>query len=171
MYEGSSLLLQSHLSKDETLLWAGQPCQGLFLTPSDAFLIPFSLLWGGFAIFWEASVIAAGAPFFFKLWGVPFVLVGLYMIAGRFFFDARQRASTQYGVTSERILIITSGRFTKIKSLALQTLAEISLHLKPDGSGTIIFGSVNPFNPWKRYEFVFMAGSGVGSSPKIRGNR
>ena len=70
------------------------------LRASDAFAIPFGLLWCGFAIFWEWSVVSGGrAPWFFELWGVPFVAVGLYLVFGRFIADAYQRGRTVYGIT------------------------------------------------------------------------
>ncbi len=130
------------LSAEEQINWSGQPRQGLVVRGTDAFLIPFSLLWCGFAIFWEINVInAPNAPIIFTLWGVPFVLVGIYFVVGRFITDAVQRSRTFYAVTTDRILII-SGLFNrKIKSLDLRTLAEISLEERYRGEGTISFGS------------------------------
>jgi len=131
------------LEPGERLLWSGSPREGLVLRPSDAFLIPFSLMWGGFAIVWEFMAFRSGAPFFFPLWGVPFVLVGLYLIVGRFFVDAAMRSRTAYGLTDRRILII-AGLFSRsIKSVALKTLTDITLTERRDRSGTISFGPLS----------------------------
>ncbi len=113
---------------------------------SDALAIPFSLLWCGFAIFWEASVIASNAPSFFALWGIPFVVIGIYLVIGRFFADARLRANTFYAVTSDRVLIV-SGLFSrKVKSLNVKTLTDVSLTQSASGVGSIFFGPQHPFS-------------------------
>ena len=102
--------LMPHLRPGEQVLWAGGPDPAVVFASSDVFLVPFSLLWGGFAIFWEAGVLSTGGPVFFALWGVPFVLVGLYMIAGRFVVKRRRKRRTIYGVTDQRVLTLTDGR-------------------------------------------------------------
>ena len=140
--------VQSQLGPNEQLLWFGQPRSGITFRASDIFMVPFSLLWGGFAIFWETAVVTSDGPFFFKLWGIPFVIVGLYMIFGRFIIDAKQRDKTCYGVTNERVIIV-SGLFSKkVKSLNLRTLSDISIDEKSDGSGTITFGPSHPASQW-----------------------
>ena len=144
MWDNSVSEIERELSSGERLLWSGQPRRGMRLRSSDAFLIPLSLLWCGFAIYWEVSAIAMGAPLFFTLWGIPFVLIGLYIVFGRFIVDARMRERTFYGVTSERIIIV-SGLFSRqTKSLPLRTLSDISLTQRADGSGTITLGPVHP---------------------------
>ncbi|MFL5620883.1 MAG: PH domain-containing protein [Gemmatimonadaceae bacterium] len=91
------------------------------------------------------SVLRDGAPLFFALWGVPFILIGFYITIGRFWIDARRRARTTYAVTSDRV-IINSGLFTPTsKSLNLRTLSDVTLQERPDGTGTITFGPVAPF--------------------------
>lgn len=149
MLPSSEDTLSQYLDPGEKLLWSGQPRGGIVFRGQDVFLIPFSLVWGGFAIFWESMALfmipkdAGPVAFLFPLFGLPFVVIGLYLIFGRFFVDARSRARTYYGVTSERILIL-SGLFSQqLKSLQLRTLTDVSLTQRSDGSGTITFGQAN----------------------------
>jgi hypothetical protein len=128
------------LSPNEHILWTGRPRQGIFLRTSDTFLIPFSILWAGFAVFWEFGVNASGAPLFFRLWGVPFVLVGVYLVIGRFFVDARARENTYYGITDERVIVVSGLRTRQVKSLQLRTLSDVSLSEQNDRRGTIMLG-------------------------------
>src|SRR5258708_9961829 len=148
MWESPSSQVEGQLASGEKLLWSGQPRAGIRLRGSDVFVIPFSVLWCGFAIFWESMVVRKGAPVFMMIWGIPFILVGLYVVFGRFIVDSLNRRKTFYGITSERIIIISSLFSQQIKSLNLRTLTDVSLSERGDGSGTITFGSVYPMGRW-----------------------
>lgn len=136
--------IRNELSPGEQVLWSGQPRQGVIVRGADAFLIPFSLLWGGFAIFWELSVIKSSGPDFFALFGIPFVLVGIYFIVGRFFVDAKIRAKTFYAVTDQRVLFVSGVFARRVKSLNLRTLSDLALSEGKSGVGTITFGAGSP---------------------------
>ena len=163
MHRLAENVLASHLDPGERLLWSGQPRAGIRLRAVDTLLIPFTLLWGGFAFFWEYMVLThmSNAPqpmvTIFPLFGLPFVFVGLYMIFGRFIVDAMRRGRTYYGVTNERIIVISGLFAPQIKSLMLKTLDAISFAPRMDGSGTITFGQSNFVNA------VFPAGSWPGA--------
>lgn len=133
--------LQSYLEPNERLLWSGTPRGGIKLRAQDAVLIPFSVLWCGFAIFWTVSVSSTNAPAFFKLWGLMFVGIGLFFVFGRFFTDSRKRRNTFYGVTNRRVLILSGLAGKELRSLNLRAIPEILLKQHADGSGTISFGS------------------------------
>jgi hypothetical protein len=98
------------LREGERLLWTGQPDPKVRFTGADAFLVPFSILWGGFAIFWEFMAATTAKQPFFVLWGVPFVLVGLYFIFGRFIYKKRRKLRTTYGLTDRRAIVCTGDR-------------------------------------------------------------
>jgi hypothetical protein len=146
--------IMRELGSGEKLLWSGQPKQGFMLRSTDAAMIPFSLLWCGFAVFWEAMVIRIPVPWFFKLWGIPFIAVGLYMVVGRFAVDVFKRQKTAYGVTNERIIIISGLLLEAVESLNVRTLPAISLSESGDGTGTITLGQsptfFSQFNTWQR---------------------
>ena len=150
--------VERELGRDERLLWKGRPRGGLRLRPADAYMIPFSFVWGGFAIFWEYSVVTqvpkGHAPgIAFSLFGIPFVVIGLYIMFGRFFVDAKMRSNTEYAVTNRRV-IIASGVFgRKVRSIDLQSLPEITIVERADRSGTINFGPASSMwgaqrDPW-----------------------
>jgi hypothetical protein len=131
---------QGRLLPGERIQWTGAPPGGILFMPGDAMRVPFSLMWGGFAVFWEWSVLHIGnAPDFFVLWGIPFVLVGLYLIVGRFFVDAWVRTNTAYAVTTQRVLILRTAPTFRFTAYSIDRLPELSLEERADGRGTIRF--------------------------------
>ena len=130
----------------ESVRWTGAPPGGILFRPSDLFAIPFSLFWGGFALFWESAVVSSGGPLLMRLWGVPFVCVGLYLIAGRFFWDAYVRSHTRYAVTDRAAYVEIGGVRPSLRRFAGAALDGTRYVTSPDGTGTI--------------EFVGMAGYG-----------
>jgi hypothetical protein len=130
--------IQKHINKNERLLWAEPPKQGFIFRSSDGCLIPFSLVWGGFAIFWEIMVLYTDAPFFMALFGIPFVIIGVYLIIGRFFHDIYIRRQMIYGLTDKRIVI---KRGDHLRFVELADLTDIKVTEKKDGTGSILFNS------------------------------
>jgi len=131
----------NRLLEREEIIWSGRPATGILFTGQDIFLVPFSLLWGGFALFAAfAALTQAKEPGFPALFVIPFVLIGLYLIAGRFITDAWLRSGTRYALTNKRILILRTPPFGKFTALNLDRLPEASLSESINGRGTIRFG-------------------------------
>jgi hypothetical protein len=165
--------LDRYLDPGEKLLWSGQPKQGLRLQASDAVAIPFSIFWCAFVFLWEAMALGIPTGFghhgsqvprgasivawFFPLWGVPFILVGLYMLFGRFFFDAARRKRTWYGITDRRLIVYQVMVSSNVTSFDFATLTNLQLVERKDNSGDVLFGLPGP-----------MAAFGNAGSPQSR---
>jgi hypothetical protein len=137
---------QRYLFAGERILWSGHPKRGIVFSRSDLIAVPFSLMWGGFAIFWNAQVwtdlnTGTANDWLFKLWGLPFLAIGLYLIVGRFFYDAWVRSHSYYAVTNERVLVLRTSPTSKLTSREIPSLPMFELTDHWDGTGTIAFDS------------------------------
>lgn len=135
------------LTDGERVLWQGAPGQGIRFQAQDLFAIPFAAVWLGIIL--SAFLAGSNSPtvadpgFNFIL---PFfLLIGLYMLAGRFLLDMFSRARTQYALTNRRAIIETGLFRRSTRSISLVAAQEIRLSEGRGGRGTIEFGGGSPF--------------------------
>jgi len=143
----------------ERILWEGRSLRQRLLRRADAVLVPFSILWCGFAVFWEVSVLRhAETPLFLRLWGIPFVLVGLYLTIGRFVVRAITTRRTRYVLTDRRIVVLGGVSGARTTSAYLNSLPPPVCAEGSDGSGSLAFGAFpgigdmfNSRNGWRAW--------------------
>jgi hypothetical protein len=145
-------VFSSELLPGESIAWTGQPNPAVIFHQEDWFAIPFSLLWGGFAIFWLLGAsgiwtIFTNKPnhtfqYFGVIWGTPFVVVGQYLIWGRFVYQWWKARRTYYALTDRRALIVANGLNGRASSSAyFENMPMIDKRVRPDGIGSISFGA------------------------------
>lgn len=136
------------LAPGERIIWQGQPTQGFRLVPQDAFAVPFAAFW-----LLMVSVIFLSAfagemkdvdPMAYVI--LPFFLViGLYMLFGRFIIDRAARRRTFYYLTTERAFIEAGLFRPSRRSVSLAAAPEIRFQGRRSGRGTVQFGSQSIF--------------------------
>lgn len=137
----------AELQPAEKLKWAGSP------DPSQAWrpflpIFLFAIPWTLFAIFWEAMALTAtthtsgdtpaGFGVIFPLFGLPFVAVGVGMLASPF-FGIRKARNTVYAITDRRAMVIQCGSTRTVRSFGPADITGVTRTEKPDGSGDIVF--------------------------------
>jgi hypothetical protein len=146
----AAMKLQSELSSGERIQWAGMPNRNVIFHSDDWTAIPFTLVWTGFFVFWEAQALGIWQDTtkphepntFMVLWGIPFLLIGQYMVWGRFFVDAWLKRSTYYAITNRRVLILQEGWKRKTQFAFLESIPEISR--EGNDMGTLWLGTKLP---------------------------
>lgn len=120
----------------EKIRWVGKPATGLRFSRNDWFVVPVSLLWGGFALWFP---VEGSGPFL--VLPIVFKVVGVYIIAGRFFVDMFRRSRTEYGLTDRSAVVITSSFGASTRVVDLHAVSEISLEQGKSGEGSVVFGT------------------------------
>ena len=135
--------LRAQLLPGERVLWSAQPRarkQGL------VFLIwLFAIPWTVFALFWTwmaATPLRQGQHFGgyieygFPLFGLPFILIGLGMLATPFRLLLRARRVV-YALTDSRVIRLYAGRDTKVESIQIDQVGQIDAQHDADGYGRL----------------------------------
>ena len=146
-------ILMPELESDERLLWASKP------SASRAFgrNVPMMFFGGCFTLFamiWVMGAAGMGAigssigggfgggfglvPLLFPLFGVPFIVVGIYVMAQPF-LARNKAASGACGLTDKRAIIIEGGMTRSVKSYGGRDLQQIERRDLADGSSDVVF--------------------------------
>lgn len=127
---------ESFMGMDEYVLWSGKPSRIHYFSKQDLITIPFSLFWLGFSLFWEWQVIQSRQSLFLVLWGMPFVMIGVYLLLIRPFHQASIIRHSYYVITNKQ-LMIKQGK--KISFYTASQLPPVSLKVHRDGTASLYF--------------------------------
>ncbi len=98
--------LAPHLAPEERVLWTGQPAQGIVLSAGTlllnligAVILLITLTWTTLVMLAVGEPEGSGGDILYKALYVGALALGLYLIVGVHFHDARFRARTHYALT------------------------------------------------------------------------
>lgn len=144
--------LLRYLAADEKLLWSGQPTDE-HISVFGGFQSVFGLFFVGFAVFWMVMVTRIAA--FMSIFALPFIMIGMYIVAGKSIILNNNKKNIYYAVTNQRVMMMISGRYNRFRDIRYSRISEVKLVLsrRQTGCGTIIFTSPNliPEYPYGRY--------------------
>ncbi|MEO8669153.1 MAG: hypothetical protein ABI399_11595 [Bauldia sp.] len=136
------LAIQREMRRGERPVWAERPVPGTARRMMFARL-RLGLVFTGFALFWIAAAFAiVGAGDFgafgelFPLFGVPFVVVGLVIMASAVNVWRRLHA-TVYGISTERVLLISDLPRYRMRAVDLVALTGSERVERKDGTGDL----------------------------------
>jgi hypothetical protein len=141
-----SAAIQSE-TQGERIRWLGRPSSRAAFSGGMLIWL-FAVPWTAFALFWTAGALGllsigkaaakvSAMNWAMGLFGLPFILVGLAMLAAPFGL-ARSARNTVHVITEKRLLTITANRVhTRVKTLWPADLVSIERTERPDGSGSL----------------------------------
>jgi hypothetical protein len=142
--------LQPVLQPAESVLWSGRSDPAVMFTAADIYLIPFSVLFCGFSVFWlvgaTASEPSGSTAGVFPLFGVPFVIIGLYYLVGRFLVKWILKRTTAYAITDRRAIVLV-GR-SRLSEAELHGGSRLTSVSRNQSHMSVTFNSATPPGAW-----------------------
>lgn len=133
------------LQPGERLLWEGAPATGARLRRRDALLVPLSLAWAGFAVFFEVKAALTGAPWLLLMIGGAVVAGAVYFVGGRFLLDSWKRGRTRYALTDRRAIVAVGGPGKPLRAMAID--AATGVEFRSGEEAMIILTPPPPADP------------------------
>lgn len=136
--------LERELQSDEIVMWHGWQLGRL--EPRAFALYVFAIPWTAFSVMW--TTLAAGAianageespgwiGWAFPLFGLPFVAIGLGMLA-RPFVPLWQHGKVLYVVTDKRVLKMSMRRELVVEAAPANRIGHVIRHEQRDGAGRL----------------------------------
>jgi hypothetical protein len=126
-------VITRRLARGERLIWWDRPEPMRYALREVNFSTLFGVFFVGFAIFWMFTAYRAPGPFF--LFGIPFVLVGLWMITAPL-RAYRTAQTTVFALTDKRAITVTGSTVT---ARPLGHVDFVETESIADGSGNVLF--------------------------------
>ena len=141
--------IKDYVLADEKLLWTGKPVREIKLLPSEKIVMIFGAFWTVFSAFWitmayvgatdtENDTMANILPFF----GLPFLLVGLYLMIISPIRAKIKHKSLEYALTTKRVMIFYNGKCKVLQTFKYNEIHNISFGCDEEGVGVVTFLSV-----------------------------
>jgi len=141
----------THEMRDaEEVAWKGMKLARI--EPKGFGIWLFAIPWTAFALLWTALASMATSAtddsigilgWAFPLFGTPFILIGLGMLAVPF-VPYFQRGRILFAVTNQRVLELSLGRDLTVKSVPSSRIGDIVRRESGDGSGSVEIALSSP---------------------------
>lgn len=124
------------LDDGEHVLWQGRPDPGIEWGQALSAQSLFGIVFTAFSLFWMGAAAAmtwgaGNAPgifILFPLFGLPFLLVGLFMAGGHLVWAAYLRRSTVYSVTTRQVFIARdTGAGRTLEAIRIADITDMAL--------------------------------------------
>ena len=156
------------LDENEKVLWRSKPVKKAFILPGLA-SIPFGFIFLAFSIFWMWGAVSTGAPGFFTLFGLPFVLIGLGLTFGPSLWQFLRFRNTEYVITNKRIITQTGAIGLDTRFVDFEKIQEVYVKIgiidRLFGTGSVyaMTAGFSGFSPQAGFRY----GGFYGSRPSL----